>query len=173
MPYCSNCGNAMEGNALFCANCGNQSEAKNESFKEKMEYEADKLMRNKDPFIAAILSFVLPGLGQVYNGDFKKGLMIQICFIFSCIFSGIFFLFLLIPFGIWLFGIYDAYTEAEKIRNGELPNKNATLKEILIILLWPFVLAAVLFVLLLILIIIFAMIIVIFGLAIGGPYGIY
>ena len=172
MPYCSNCGNALEGNALFCANCGNQSEVKNESFKEKMEYETDKLMKNKDPFIAAILSVVLPGLGQVYNGDFKKGLIIQICFIFSFIFSGIFFL-LLIPLGIWLFGIYDAYTEAEKIRNGELPNKNATLKEILIILLWPFVLAAVLFVLFLILIIILAMIFVIFGLAIGGPYMMY
>jgi TM2 domain. len=172
MPYCSNCGSAMEGNALFCVNCGDRSEAKNESFREKMEYEADKLMRSKDPFIAAILSFVLPGLGQVYNGDFKKGLMIQICFIFSFIFSGFFFL-LLIPLGIWLFGVYDAYTEAEKIRNGELPNKNATLKEILIILLWPFVLAAVLFVLILILIIILAIIFLIFGLAISVPYGIY
>ena len=172
MPYCSNCGNALEENALFCSNCGKRPEAKNESFKEKLEYEADKFMTKKDPFIAAILSFVLPGLGQIYNGDFKKGLMIQICFIFSLFFGGIF-LFFFIPLGILLFGVYDAHTEAEKIRNGELPNKNPTLKEILIFLLWPIVLTVVLFVLFLVFAILLAIIFVIFGLVFSIPYGMY
>ena len=32
------------------------------------------LQRRKDPGIAAILSFVVPGAGQIYNGEFLRGI---------------------------------------------------------------------------------------------------
>jgi len=54
----------------------------------------------KDPLLAAILSTVLPGLGQIYNGEFFKGLLI----LFTC--------WLILPY---LYGIYNAYTKARQI----------------------------------------------------------
>ena len=166
MPYCTNCGNLMDENASFCQDCGKASQTKNESFSEKLEREANKFVMNKDPFIAAILSFVFPGLGQVYNGDLKKGLAVQIGFIISLLFGGIFPLFFLIPLGVLLTGVYDAYTEADKIRKGELPNKKPTLNEILIFILCPVILAVVLFIILLVL----AVILAILGIVIASPF---
>lgn len=54
---------------------------------------------NRRPVVAALLSTVLPGAGQVYNGQFFKGL-------FVC-FSA----FLIVP---WIFGIFDAAITAKK-----------------------------------------------------------
>lgn len=143
MTYCRNCGKELPGNgAAYCPNCGSATGAKqNESFTDRLEQEADKFMNNKEPFISAILSFFWPGLGQVYNGDFKKGLLIQIIYIISWIAGIIFFPFLLIPPAVLVCGIYDGYTEANKMRKGAEALKNPTLKEILIFLLWPFILA--------------------------------
>ncbi|MEW6742592.1 MAG: hypothetical protein AB1486_07520 [Planctomycetota bacterium] len=55
--------------------------------------------RHREPVLAAILSTVLPGSGQVYNGQFFKGLFV-FC---TC--------WLVIP---WLFGILDAYVTARR-----------------------------------------------------------
>jgi len=55
--------------------------------------------RHREPALAAILSAVLPGSGQVYNGQFFKGLFV-FC---TC--------WLVIP---WLFGILDAYVTASR-----------------------------------------------------------
>lgn len=59
--------------------------------------------QKKSPILAAILSFCLGGLGQVYNGQPGKGLLI--------FFTSI----LIIP---WIIGIFDAYITANKINNG-------------------------------------------------------
>jgi len=138
MTYCTNCGKAVEETASFCQNCGKSTKTK-ESFTSKMETEAEKFMANKDPFIAAILSFILPGLGQLYNGNFKNSLIFQAAYIVSWILGSMIPFFLIIPLGVLIISIYDAYTETEKIRNGTEPLKNATIKEIVIFLLWPIV----------------------------------
>lgn len=71
-------------------------------------------MKIKDPGAAAVLSFFVPGLGQIYNGEFGKGFFaiigIMISFILTRIFIG--FIFVAI---IWVWAIYDAYKSAEKI----------------------------------------------------------
>lgn len=59
--------------------------------------------QKKSPILAAILSFCLGGLGQVYNGQPGKGLLI--------FFTSIF----IIP---WIYGIFDAYNTANKINSG-------------------------------------------------------
>lgn len=56
----------------------------------------------KQPVLSAILSFALPGAGQVYNGQIGKGLLI--------FFTG----WLIIP---WIYGIFDGYKTAEKINS--------------------------------------------------------
>lgn len=63
----------------------------------------------RSPVLAAILSFFISGLGQVYNGQVGKGILI---FLFG---------WLIIP---WIIGVIDAYRVAVKINNGELSIKS-------------------------------------------------
>jgi TM2 domain-containing membrane protein YozV len=67
----------------------------------------------KSSGLAAVPSFFISGLGQIYNGQILKGLIIllvQVVFIF--VLEGIGFVPALIVLG-W--AIYDAYQEAERI----------------------------------------------------------
>jgi TM2 domain-containing membrane protein YozV len=75
----------------------------------------------KNPVIAAILSFFIPGLGQVYNGEgFLKGLIYLIATLIG-------YLLLVLPgLVIWLYGIYNAYSTAKKVNEGILPYKNVS-----------------------------------------------
>jgi hypothetical protein len=52
----------------------------------------------RDPVLACLLSTVIPGAGQVYNGQFFKGLLVFL----TC--------WLIIPY---FLGIFDAYVTAE------------------------------------------------------------
>ena len=61
----------------------------------------------KNPIVAAILSFVIVGLGQVYCGKIKKGVIL---FLAAVIGSFLLFIPGLI---VWAFGVYDAYMEAQ------------------------------------------------------------
>ena len=67
---------------------------------------------NKSPFIAALLSyFLLGGAGQIYLGQWKKGLALMIStFVLSFVFIGIL---------IQVIGIGDAYGVAQKLRKGK------------------------------------------------------
>lgn len=68
----------------------------------------------KSPGIAAVLSFFVTGLGQIYNGEITKGLilmafqMINFFLMFAVI--GLF----TYPL-VWVLGIYDAYQVAQRI----------------------------------------------------------
>lgn len=66
----------------------------------------------KNAIIAAVLSFILlGGVGQIYLGQTKKGIIIIVaCVVLSCVGIG-----LAIP----ILGAVDAYMLAEKLKNGE------------------------------------------------------
>jgi TM2 domain-containing membrane protein YozV len=76
------------------------------------------VQNKKEPILAAIGSFIIPGAGQIYNGDsFIKGILILLGTTIGT-------LFLVIPgLIIWLYGIYDAYSVSKKINSGKIPNK--------------------------------------------------
>lgn len=66
---------------------------------------------SRNPILAAFLSFLLPGLGQIYAGKLAWGIMLIIlAFIISStaiyltVFAAILYVIL------WLYAIYDAYT---------------------------------------------------------------
>lgn len=68
----------------------------------------------KSAGLAAVLSFFINGLGQIYNGQILKGLII----IVVQIINGALTLILIgwIPLAIiWVWAIYDAYSVANKI----------------------------------------------------------
>lgn len=59
-----------------------------------------RVRKHRHPELAAFLSLVLPGLGQIYNGQIAKGLAFFLTF------------WLVIP---WLYSAYDAYETADRI----------------------------------------------------------
>jgi TM2 domain-containing membrane protein YozV len=74
--------------------------------------------KRKSPMIAALLSCIIPGLGQVYAGDLFRGLAIIAVLGFSfCLMALIigFFTF----FGTWVFAVADAYNMVKK-QNDEI-----------------------------------------------------
>lgn len=66
----------------------------------------------KSSGIAVVLSFFIPGLGQIYNGQIGKGILFIIL-------SGILVLLMFVIIGIplylifWVYNLYDAYRTAE------------------------------------------------------------
>ena len=58
--YCENCGTELADNATFCSNCGNRIRAN----------------RKKNIYIALLLTFILTGLGSIYAGNVKKGVIL-------------------------------------------------------------------------------------------------
>lgn len=59
-----------------------------------------------DALVNAVLSFIIPGLGQVINGDKQKGIAMFIILIFLNIFI---YFFINNPFGHFISIIYSAY----------------------------------------------------------------
>lgn len=66
----------------------------------------------KDQKLAAILSLLFPGLGQLYNGETEKGILFLISGAILCL-IGFALFFAFIGTGIlWLWSAADAYHEA-------------------------------------------------------------
>lgn len=93
--YCKNCGNQIDDKAEICVGCGVRCKNSN------------------NPALAAVLSFLFVGLGQIYNGETGKGLgFIAIAIVlFFTIFIGIGII--LYP-AFCIYQIYDAYKVASK-----------------------------------------------------------
>jgi len=67
-----------------------------------------------NPIIALILSFIIPGLGQLYNRDYIKGIvLIILAILFGYLYANILFYLIILYIIIWLYGMYDAYTTAK------------------------------------------------------------
>ena len=69
----------------------------------------------KSPGVAVLLSFLIVGIGQAYNGDIKKwlaiwGIMIvgSVLTLFSGGILGV------VPFGVWIWSMIDAYNVASR-----------------------------------------------------------
>ena len=111
--FCANCGLEMPKSTKFCPECGNSTVSTSQIYNN-----ANSVVKSdKSPILAAVLSFFIIGLGQVYLGLTKKGILLFA----GAIISG--FLMLLIIgwitwLIIWLYAIYDAYNSAEMMRNG-------------------------------------------------------
>lgn len=102
--FCRDCGAVINERAEICPECGIR------------QREPETTTSEKDPGLAAVASFFVPGAGQIYNGQIGKGLAILVVFVVGVI--TVVGLILAIP--IWLWGIYDAYKVAE--RGGSSPS---------------------------------------------------
>jgi TM2 domain-containing membrane protein YozV len=122
MPFCENCGAQVSENTEFCENCGEKTGSSGPALSSPTDaspvtqpLQPDKTaidLKKKNPFLALVLSLLISGVGQMYNGQVKKGLVLLVGLI-------IFFVaFWPIAIIVWLFGMYDAYTTALKINDG-------------------------------------------------------
>lgn len=71
--------------------------------------------KQKSSKLAALLSLVFPGAGQVYNGEMMKGILILIGSLFGIL------IYLVPGIIVWIYGIYEAYTTSEKMNKGKVP----------------------------------------------------
>jgi TM2 domain-containing membrane protein YozV len=63
---------------------------------------------DRNPGIPTVMSFFIPGLGQIYNGQILKGLILMpIYFVAAAFWWLIIPIFIAVP--VWLFSMYDAY----------------------------------------------------------------
>lgn len=103
ITVCNRCGKNI------CSEC--LVDVKGESYCKACLVEKTEQIKKEErsPGLAAFLSFFVAGLGQIYNGQIGKGILI------------FFTAWLIIP---WIIGIVDAYRIAVKINKGELVIKS-------------------------------------------------
>ncbi|HMK47517.1 MAG TPA: hypothetical protein VK436_12900 [Methanocella sp.] len=77
------------------------------------KYAAEGKGKTKNTLLSAILSFIIPGSGQIYNGQIIKGVIIFLTFLLT-------FITCICPIIVWLYGIYDAFSTSVKINKGEM-----------------------------------------------------
>jgi len=71
-------------------------------------------VERKNEGLAAVLSFFIPGLGQIYNGQIGKGIVVFFLFAIFAASIALLIGFILAPV-FWIWNIYDAYSTAKKI----------------------------------------------------------
>jgi TM2 domain-containing membrane protein YozV len=91
----------------------------------------NKKLQRKDPALAGVLSFLIPGLGQIYNGDIERGVMIIIVQILQGVAGAFIYVTFFTAFIVWIWNIFDAVNGAKKINESidkEEQQKDKTMK---------------------------------------------
>lgn len=139
---CPNCGTKVEDD-LYCEQCGTKLQEENDSkniimekrtipYKtKKCEYCGEKINTRaeicpkcgvrlkkaeieKNPGLALMLSFIVPGFGQLYNNQIQKGIgFIVVWFISILLLVFIVGVFMLLI--IWIYAMYDAYNTSKDL----------------------------------------------------------
>jgi TM2 domain-containing membrane protein YozV len=111
--FCINCGEEIDTRAEICPKCGVRVAPPPASVQPPQPV----ITERKNEGIAAVLSFIFVGLGQIYNGQIGKGIMFIIvgvvCVVLMLVLIGF-----LLYFVLWVYNIYDAYNTAKKINAG-------------------------------------------------------
>ena len=112
--YCPTCGFKLNPNVRTCTSCGSQIDAG-----AQVCAACGARVPYKSPIIALVLSLLFPGLGQLYNGQTNKGITLIIAYVVFWILSLIL-IGIILAILIWLYGMYDAFTSANALNNGEI-----------------------------------------------------
>lgn len=130
--YCSNCGENISNKAEVCPKCGVRPfRVKNYCYNcgEKVRNQNQEICTScgvslhnnsissadaKEPWLIALLSFFITGLGQIVAGQIKKGIAMLIVSVVLGAFSGGFSALFTIPIS-----TIDGYLIAKKIKSGQ------------------------------------------------------
>lgn len=103
--FCQNCGKKIDVNAEICPHCG-------------VRVANVSVYQEKNVLLAAILSFLFPGLGHLYLGLNKKGIYFIVGYIISWILVIILIGFVLALI-VWIWALVDSIKSTEAINKGE------------------------------------------------------
>ncbi len=149
MAFCVTCGNQMKDGAAFCGKCGAGAGAATTAIASpKIENRTVVVVQNqKSSGLAVVLSFFWCGLGQLYNGQIPKGLLMMLCYpplmwfgitmtFFGAIAAGgastssdqaagggvviLGLISLGAASALWFFGLFNAYRTAERINQEQI-----------------------------------------------------
>lgn len=122
--FCESCGEAVKKEAEICPHCG----VSRRGSRSTGDVE-------KNPGLAALASLILPGAGEVYNGEFALGGVVFLVYVVLwSVWSGLLLLITVFTLGVgailWVFwplgflmnlvSAYISYTRAERINAGEI-----------------------------------------------------
>jgi TM2 domain-containing membrane protein YozV len=144
MPkFCPECGKPADETSKFCNNCGaNLNIIGPVQQKESVQ----SVHEEKNPLLAVLCSFFIPGLGQVYDGKTARGIAV-----FFGTLAGLF-IFLIPGLIVWIYGLYDAYSTAKKMNAKEIPfQPTKTAHMIIFFILAAIIIAIVVFMVLMVL----------------------
>jgi TM2 domain-containing membrane protein YozV len=109
---CPHCGHgSLEEHPRFCSACGGRMDSSCTPAGSGSEIRPEN---EKNPQIAVFCSSLIPGLGQVYNGETLKGFV----FLFGTLLG--LFLILIPGLVVWIYSMYDAHITAGKMNEGKL-----------------------------------------------------
>ncbi|MGE6487467.1 double zinc ribbon domain-containing protein [Paenisporosarcina sp. NPDC076898] len=103
--YCSNCGKSVNENQEICVACG-------VSLKNKRNSSSNG---EKEPWLMALLSFLISGLGQIILGQTAKGITILVVSLIIGVITFGFSSFITVPIS-----VIDAYLIAKKKKEGKV-----------------------------------------------------
>jgi TM2 domain-containing membrane protein YozV len=106
--FCSRCGAANKDDARFCKACSASLGAPAASAGVLMVEPA------RSPGLAAVLSFFICGLGQIYNGQIFKGISMIIVYGISVLLMFAIIGLITTPI-LWIWGMVDAYRTADRL----------------------------------------------------------
>ena len=107
--FCSRCGKANFDDARFCRFCS----AALGPYQATVGQSPTQL---RNPGLAAVMSFFICGLGQIYNGQITKGIILIIFYALSVLSCYLLIGFVSTPI-LWVWGIIDAYRGALKLNS--------------------------------------------------------
>lgn len=107
--YCRSCGEVIKEQAEICPHCGVRQQVGQQAPSGEL----------KNAGLAGVASAVMPGLGQIYNGEIGKGIVIIFLSGLSVLLMFVLVGFIIFPI-VWIYAVYDAYKTAEGINAGEV-----------------------------------------------------
>ena len=122
--FCEKCGREVNPNSKFCEACGNR---------------IGTPQKRKNVYIALILSLILSGLGTIYAGYTKKGLILAALRLIFAVIGWYVPLFSVLTLIVFIYGFYDAYCEVQyangvKKRYPLIFNKDSSQSKLIIII---------------------------------------
>jgi TM2 domain-containing membrane protein YozV len=104
--FCSKCGSTNSDDARFCTSCAFALVSPG-----TLGPQGPLVTQARNPGVAAVLSFVFCGLGQIYNGQIGKGIAMAVAFLISLASVHVLIGLVTTPL-LWIWGVVDAYRAA-------------------------------------------------------------